>query len=100
MWMNKKSNKNILTSRVIAVSFMFLSVFIVEFFLKTWCGVQCIRTGYEITKALNSRQKMISMQKNLQIELAHLKSPEVLGNISKKRFGLTIPSSEQIIILP
>jgi cell division protein FtsL len=97
---NKKSRNNILTSRVVGVSFIFLSIFIVEFFLKTWCGVQCIRTGYEITNALTNRQNLICTQKNLQIELAHLKSPQVLGKIAKKRFGLTVPGPEQIIIMP
>ncbi len=100
MKINKKSRKNILTSRVIGVSFIFLSIFIVEFFFKTWCGVQCIRTGYEITNALNRRKSLICMQKNLQIEIAHLKSPQVLGKIAKKRFGLTIPGPEQIVIIP
>lgn len=100
MKFNRKSKPNIFTPRVIAVGFVFLSVFIIEFFFKTWCGVQCIRTGYEITDALNKQQNLLNMQKNLKIELVHLRSPQVLMKIAKEKFELTIPEPDQVIIIP
>jgi len=100
MKFNRKSKPNIFTPRVIAVGFVFLSVFIIEFFFKTWCGVQCIRTGYEITDALNKQQNLMNMQKNLKIELVHLLSPQVLMEIAKEKFELTIPEPGQVIIIP
>lgn len=100
MRFNRKSKPGLLTSRVIAVGFVFLSVFIVEFFLKTWCGVQCIRTGYDITYAMNKQQDLINIRKNLKIELVHLQSEEVLMTIAKTKFGLTIPEPDQVILLP
>lgn len=89
-----------LSPRMIAVSFVFMSVFIVAFFLKTWCGVQCIRTGYAITDAMNKQQDLINIQKNLKIELVHLQSEEVLMTLAKEKFGLTIPKTDQVIIIP
>ncbi len=100
MGFNRKSKPNPLTPRVIVVSFAFLSIFIVEFFLKTWCGVQCIQTGYEISAAMNKQQNLINMQKNLKIELVHLRSPQVLMKIAKEKFELTIPKPDQVIIIP
>jgi hypothetical protein len=99
MKFNRKSKPNILTPRVIMVGFVFLSIFFIEFFLKTWCGVQCIRTGYEIADALNKKQSLTNMQKNLKIELVHLRSPQVLMKIAKERFELTIPTPDQVIVI-
>ena len=100
MTVNRKSKPNLLTPRVIAVSFVFLSIFIVEFFLKTWCGVQCIQTGYEISVAMKKQQNLMNMQKNVTIELVHLRSPQILMKIAKEKFELTIPEPDQVIIIP
>lgn len=100
MKFNRKSKPNVFTPRVIAVGFVFLSVFMVEFFLKTWCGVQCVRTGYAISDAMNKQQSLTNMQKNLKIELLHLRSPEVLMKTSKAKFELTIPTPAQVIVIP
>lgn len=97
---NKKSKPEIFTPKIIAVSLLFLSVFVVAFFFKTWCGVQCVRTGYEITKASNKQKNLMITQESLNIELAHLQSPEVLGHIAKDQLGLAIPGPDQVIILP
>jgi len=82
------------------VSFVFFSIFIVAFFLKTWCGVQCIQTGYEISVAMNKQQNLMNMQKNLKIELVHLRSPQILMKIAKEKFELIIPKPGQVIIIP
>jgi hypothetical protein len=99
MKFNRKSKPNVFTPRVIAVGFVFLSVFMVEFFVKTWCGVQCVRTGYAISDAMNKQQSLINMQKNLKIELLHLRSPEVLMKTAKEKFELTIPTPDQVIVI-
>jgi len=100
MKFNKRTKPDVFTPRVIAVGFVFLSVFMAEFFLKTWCGVQCIRVGYEITDAMNKQQNLTNMQKNLKIELLHLRSPQVLMKIAKEKYELTIPEPDQVIVIP
>jgi len=99
MRLNKKSKPSLFTPKWIIITLAFLSVFIIEFFLKTWCGMQCIRIGYEITSAINKQQNLINMEKNLKIELVHLKSPEVLEKVATERFGLTIPKPDQIVVI-
>lgn len=79
---------------------LFLVLFVAEFFLKTWCGVQCIRVGYEIADTLGKQERLVNMQQNLKIELVHLKSPQVLMTVAKEKLELTIPSPEQVIVLP
>jgi cell division protein FtsL len=98
--MNKKIKPEIVTPGVVGIGSLLMIMFIIGFFFRTWCGVQCIRTSYEITAALAEQQKLLDMQKNLNIEWFHLKSPEVLGKIAKEQFGLTVPSPNQIIIIP
>lgn len=97
---NKKIRPPVFTPRVLGVGFVFLSLFIMEFFFKTWCGVQCLRTGYEITSAKKEQQDLLHMQKYLTIELVHLKSPQLLSKIAKERFDLTIPEPKQVITIP
>lgn len=77
-----------------------LSIFIIELFSYTWCRVQCVRIGYEITKEINNNQKIITLQNKLKIELASLKSPKRLAEIASRKLNLTRPTSKQIIILP
>ena len=77
-----------------------LSIFIVELFSYTWCRVQCVRIGYEITKEINNNQKIITLQNKLKIELASLKSPKRLAEIASCKLNLTRPTSKQIIIIP
>jgi cell division protein FtsL len=97
--MNKKIKPKLIATRQLWVAAALTVFFILGFFFKTWCGVQCIRTGYEITAALQEQQKLLDMQKNLTIEWGRLKSPQILGKTANEQFGLTVPTPEQIIIV-
>ena len=74
--------------------------FISELFLYTWSRVQCVGIGYEISKAAARQKEFVAFQNNLNIELASLKSPARIAEIAKTRFGLKMPTSEQMIIIP
>lgn len=100
MNLNRKLKPKLLTPRVVVIGFVFAVLFVGEFFFKTWCGVQCIRTGYEISDALHKQERLTNIQKNLKIELVHLKSPEVLMKVAKEKLDLSIPGPEQVIVIP
>lgn len=100
MNLNRKLQPKLLTPRVVMIGFLFAILFVGQFFFKTWCGVQCIRTGYEISEAINKQERLINIQKNLKIELVHLKSPQVLMKIAKEKLDLTIPGPDQVIVIP
>jgi len=74
--------------------------FIVELLFYTWCRVQNVRIGYEITQALAQHQQLVTMHNNLKIETARLKSPERISKIAREQLGLTTPSPGQVIVLP
>ena len=77
-----------------------MSFFIAELLFYTWCRVQNVRIGYEITHASAQHRQLVAMQNNLKIETAHLKSPERISKIAREQLGLTMPSPKQVIVLP
>jgi hypothetical protein len=97
--MNRKIKPRLVRSWDIWLASVLTVFFVIGFFFKTWCGVQCIRTGYEITNALHEQQKLLDMQKNLTIEWGRLKSPQVLGKTASEQFGLIVPFPEQIFMV-
>jgi cell division protein FtsL len=92
----KKPRKLKKTGIWIILMFFFIS----ELFLYTWSRVQCVGIGYEISKAAARQKEFVAFQNNLNIELASLKSPARIAEIAKTRFGLKMPTSEQMITIP
>lgn len=79
---------------------VFLAIFISELLLYAWCRIQCVGVGYDILNASRYHQELVSLQNNLKIELASLKSPDRIATIAKKQLGLAMPKPEQMIIIP
>ncbi len=74
--------------------------FIGELFFYTWCRLQCVRFGYEISQETDRYQRQITLQKTLRIELVRLKSPGRIAKIAREKLGLTMPDPGQMIIIP
>lgn len=74
-------------------------VLTVELFAFTWSRVQCTTTGYAITHEQEVYNELVSIRKKLTIERAHLKSPDRISNIAKKRLDLDTPDQNQILTL-
>ena len=96
---NRKKKKSGNPKRLV-VWLMLLVLFIAELFLYTWCRVQCIRTGYEISRQNHQHLRLTLLQKNLKIELARLKSPERIVKIAETELGLVMPNATQTIVVP
>jgi cell division protein FtsL len=85
------------------VTFIFLGLmlfFIAELLFYTWCRVQSVRIKYEITEQTAHIRQLATMQDNLKIEFARLKSPSRIAKIAKTQLGLITPSSKQMILIP
>ena len=96
----RKTLKNIHKANTTVMLIIFMTIFLGELLFFTWCRVQTIGTGYEISKQTQRHQDLISFQNNLKIELARLKSPERIAKIAKNQLGLITPTPEQMIIIP
>lgn len=86
--------------KITGIWIIFMAVFIVELFIYTWCRVNCIGVGYEISKETKTQHELIALQNNLKIELASLKSPERIAKIAKDQLGLKTPTKSQTIVIP
>ena len=86
--------------KITGIWIVFMTVFIAELFLYTWCRVNCIGVGYEISKETQKQHELVALQTNLKIELASLKSPERIAKIAKNQFGLVTPTQKQTIVIP
>ena len=73
-------------------------VFMVELFAYTWCRVQCVRMGYEITAANRTNEQQRTIRKNLAIELARLKAPKRIEALGRQ-LGLAPPATRQIVVM-
>ncbi len=78
----------------------FICLFIVSMLFYTWCRVQCVRVGYEITRETERHQYLMAMQNSLKVELARLKSPDRISGIARTRLKLSTPTREQMIVIP
>jgi cell division protein FtsL len=88
------------SAKMVGLCFALMAVFIAELLLYTWTRVQCTQVGYEINQATQTYQQRVTMQNNLKIELARLKSPERIAAIAQQRLGLGVPNPEQIVVIP
>ncbi len=77
-----------------------MAVFLAELLLYTWCRVQSTKIGYNIATEKERHQELLSLQKNLEIELTQLKSPNRIAGIARDQLGLDIPKLNQIRSLP
>jgi cell division protein FtsL len=77
-----------------------LFVFIALLLFYTWCRIQCVQAGYEISQAVKINAKRIARNNDLKIEHAWLKSPERISRKAKEELGLTMPTAKQIIVIP
>ncbi|MBW2556159.1 MAG: cell division protein FtsL [Deltaproteobacteria bacterium] len=86
--------------KITGIWIVIMTVFIAELFLYTWCRVNCIGVGYEISKETQKQHELVALQTNLKIEMASLKSPERIAKIAKNQLGLVTPTQKQTIVIP
>jgi cell division protein FtsL len=86
--------------KALGIWIIFLAIFISELLLYAWCRVQYVGVGYDILTASRCQQELVSLQNNLKVELASLKSPDRIATIAKKQLGLDMPKPHQMIIIP
>ena len=98
--MDRRVRKNNHKLKTMAVWMMLMLFFMSELLLYTWCRVQCVGIGYEISKATKHQKELTALRSNLKVELTSLKSPARIAEIARNQLGLTTPTSKQMIIIP
>ena len=77
-----------------------LLVFVGELLAYTWCRVQYVNVGYELSRVTQKHAALLTLQNGLKVELARLKSPARIEKIARDQLGLVRPSAEQVVTLP
>jgi cell division protein FtsL len=98
--MNRKIGDHIRNPRIIGIWIAFMIIFIMELLFYTWCRVQYVRSGYEISEIAEIQKQLTFVRSNLKIEAARLKSPERIARIAGRKLGLIVPKPEQMIVIP
>jgi len=62
--------------------------------------VAFIEMGYEIRKIEKAESELLHLQREMEIELAMLSSPERIEKVARDRFGLKIAEPGQVRMLP
>ena len=65
-----------------------------------WLRLQVVKTGYVLSTASKLQSRLEQENRELQIELATLTSPDRLEALARRRLGLGAPEKGQVIILP
>ncbi len=85
--------------RVMGTWMLILAFFILQLLVYTWCRVQCIHVGYEISRQADNYQQLVAIQNTLRIELERLKSPDRIASIARYQLGLVTPDPQHQITL-
>jgi len=65
-----------------------------------WLRLQVVKTGYVLATATKLQTRLEQENRELQIELATLTSPDRLESLARRRLGLAPPEKGQVIVLP
>jgi cell division protein FtsL len=86
--------------KTMGIWMIMMFIFIGELLFYTWCRVQNVQHGYELSRETHNQKQLIAYQNNLKIELARLKSPDRIAQIAKQQLGLIMPTTDKTILIP
>ena len=94
----KKSHIHITPRQVFLIAIL-LFVFMGSGIGYVWSTLEGNQIGHDLSRLREEEQRLTVLNQKLRVELATLKSPQVLEEAAH-RLGLRLASPEQIIILP
>ena len=68
--------------------------------LEVWLHLQTTEIGYQLSMLHKLNERLAGERRELEMELATLKTPQSLDGIAKGRLGLRPPREGQIVGLP
>ena len=67
--------------------------------VQVWLRLQVIHVGYELSAARRMQLRLEHEQRELAVELATLRDPGRLGDVARRRLGMSDPGKGQVVIL-
>ena len=68
--------------------------------LLVWVRLQVVHTGYQLSAARHLAHRLEQEQRELELEIATLKSPRRIERLAHERLGMGPPASGQVVTLP
>ena len=68
--------------------------------LEVWLHLQTTEIGYQLSMIHTLNERLAGERRELEVELATLKTPQSLDRLAKSRLGLRPPREGQIVGLP
>jgi cell division protein FtsL len=75
------------------------AVLVVLCMLQVWLRLQVTHLGYELSATRDMQLRLEHEQRELEVELATLRDPARLGDLARKRLGMTEPGSGQVVVV-
>jgi cell division protein FtsL len=75
------------------------AVLVVLGMVQVWLRLQVMHVGYELSAARKMQLRLEHEQRELEVELATLRDPGRLGDVARRRLGMTEPATGQVVIL-
>jgi cell division protein FtsL len=75
------------------------AVLVVLCMVQVWLRLQVVHLGYELSAARKMQLRLEHEQRELEVELATLRDPGRLGEMARRRLGMTEPAKGQVVIL-
>lgn len=75
-------------------------VLIVLCMAQVWLRLQVMHVGYELSAAQDIQLRLVHEQRELEVELATLRDPRRIGELARRRLGMTDARSGQVVVLP
>jgi len=83
-------------------SFLLYAVFlllVLSVLLYVWTRIQVVQLGYEISSAVGEKETVILAHNELKVEIATLRSAQRLEKKAREQLGMSLPNSNQLIII-
>ena len=68
--MNRNRKDTITKFKVAVVGMVLMAAVIGELLVYTWSRVQCVKVGYEITRATRTHEERVALAKAMEVEFA------------------------------
>ena len=68
--------------------------------VQVWLRLQVMHVGYELSAVHQMRLRLEQEQRELDVELATLRDPGRVGELVRRRLGMTEPREGQVVVLP
>jgi cell division protein FtsL len=85
-----------LVRRVLVVG----GILVVLCMMQVWLRLQVMHVGYDLSAAREMQLRLEHEQHELEVELATLRDPRRIGDLARRRLGMTEARSGQVVVLP